>query len=54
MSKLPSINGTNKRINIISEEEDYNFTNKDKKRKDSATQQQSPLQLIEDLKRKID
>jgi hypothetical protein len=33
------------------EEEDYNFINKDKKKK---TQSGNPLELIEELKRKID
>lgn len=35
----------------LMEEEDYNFVNKDKKRKTSAG---NPLELIEELKRKIE
>jgi hypothetical protein len=34
----------------VIEEEDYNFINKDKKKKTSS----NPLELIEELKRKID
>lgn len=35
----------------VIEEEDYNFINKDKKKKTSSN---NPLELIEELKKKID
>ena len=35
----------------LAEEEDYNFINKDKKKKTSSG---NPLELIDDLKRKIE
>lgn len=44
--KLPVIDSKNK----ISEEDDYNFVNKDKKKKDSS----GALGMIEELKRKVE
>ena len=35
----------------LTEEEDYNFVNKDKKKKSSTG---NPLEMVEELKRKID